>query len=105
MTKFDESRLTEEQRGYIIGLFLGDGSFNRGKKEPRFFVRFALDAKRDEDIAFRLSEIMNNAGKKTNLFLWQSNIIAKVCSKELVTFIQNYITYDQKGKTFENCEG
>ena len=98
MTKFNVNLLDERENGYVIGLFLGDGSFNRGRKEHRFFVRFALDAKRDGDVAKRLAQIMEKAGKKMNLLSWKSNTIAKTCSKELVNYIQSYIEYTQGEK-------
>jgi len=66
MTTFDVTRLEEGEEGYVIGLFLGDGSFNRGNKDPRFFVRFALDAERDKDIAIKLAQIFGKVGKKIN---------------------------------------
>ncbi len=99
MTTFDAGCLDDAEKGYLIGLFVGDGSFNRGLKEQRFFVRFALDAKRDKDIANRLTEVLWKAGKKINLIPWKSNIIAKTCSKELVGFIQGYVSYTREGKT------
>jgi hypothetical protein len=99
MTKFDVNLLSEEERGYIVGLFLGDGSFNRGCKEPRFFVRFALDAKRDKDVALRIAQIIGKAGKRIKLIPWKSNIIAKTCSKELFTYMQSYIKYTKAEKT------
>jgi len=58
MSRFDLNLLNDTDKGYIIGLFLGDGSFNRGCKEPRFFVRFALDAARDKDVARKLAQIV-----------------------------------------------
>jgi hypothetical protein len=104
MSKFDVSLLNEEERGYLIGFFIGDGSFNRGNKEPRFFVRFALDAKRDKDIALRLTKIFRKAGKRTSLFPYKSNIIAKTCSKEFVAYIQSYVEYNQGGKNLKHSE-
>ena len=95
MTKLNLSQINDCDKGYFIGLFLGDGSFNKGKKTNRFFVRFALDAKRDSDIASHLSHIFGKAGKKMSLFQWKSNIIAKVCSKELVDYIQQIIVYEK----------
>ena len=32
MTTFDLNLLNELEKGYIIGLFVGDGSFNKGSK-------------------------------------------------------------------------
>ncbi len=106
MSKFDLGLINDDEKGYIIGLFLGDGSFNRGSKEPRYFVRFALDANRDEDIAFRLTQILAKSGKKTRLIPWKSNIIAKTCSTELVTYIRSYVEYSPNGKNLletTNC--
>jgi DNA-binding transcriptional regulator WhiA len=98
MTTFDITLLEECEKGYIIGLFLGDGSFNKGSKEPRFFVRFALDAKRDREITSKIAQIIRKAGKRISLITWKSNIIAKICSKELVAYIQNYVEYKQGEK-------
>jgi len=99
MTKFSLSLITESEKGYLIGLFLGDGSFNKGDKEPRFFIRFALDAKRDKDIAHFLVSIFKKAGKKASIFTRGSVLTVKVSSKDLVEYLQKYICYD--GKTRE----
>ena len=98
MTKLNLNLMADSEKGYIIGLFLGDGSFNRGRKEQRFFVRFALDAKRDRDVALRLAQIFQKAGKRISFISWKSNTIAKTCSKELVVYIQSYVEYNQGEK-------
>jgi len=103
MTKLDMTFLNDTEKGYIIGLFLGDGSLNRGQKMPRYIVRFALDAKRDMDIATRIVQIFEKAHKKVSIFPRENTLIVKVCSKELVEYIQTYIEYkanrsDQKEK-------
>ncbi|MGA3110971.1 MAG: LAGLIDADG family homing endonuclease [Candidatus Bathyarchaeia archaeon] len=104
MSKFDAGLLNDEERGYILGIFLGDGSFNKGKKNPRFFVRFTLDAKRDVDIAFQLVNIFKKAGKKIRLISYKSNIIAKTCSKELVNYVKEYINYNEGCKSLESLK-
>jgi DNA-binding transcriptional regulator WhiA len=93
MTKLDLTFLDDSEKGYIIGLFLGDGSLNRGQKIPRYIVRFALDAKRDQDIATRLVLIFEKSRKKVSVFPRENTLIVKVCSKELVEYIQTYIEY------------
>jgi len=93
MTKLDLQFLNECEKGYIIGLFLGDGSLNSGRKTPRYIVRFALDVKRDQDIATRLAHIFQKAYKKVSTFPAENTLIVKVCSKELVKFIQTYVGY------------
>ncbi len=100
MTKFGLSLITASEKGYLIGLFLGDGSFNKGGREQRFFVRFALDAERDKDVALRIAQIFQKAGKKINFISWKSNTIAKTCSKELVAYIETFIEYREGEKNF-----
>lgn len=95
MTKFDSGLINEHEKGYIVGLFLGDGSLNRGRKEPRFFVRFSLDLKRDCDIASELTQIVKKAGKKLSIFPSKSTLIVKICSKEFVKFLQEFIVYEK----------
>ena len=95
MSKINLNLLNDSEKGYLTGLFTGDGSFNKGRKEHRFFVRFALDAKRDKDVALRLTHLFGKAGKKISLIPYKSNIIAKTCSKEIVIYIQKYVEYVQ----------
>jgi hypothetical protein len=99
ISKFNVCLIDDNERGYVIGLFVGDGSFNRGRKEPRFFVRYALDANNDKDVALKISQILSKAGKRINLLSWKSNIIAKTCSKDLVMYIRSCIVY-KDGKKF-----
>jgi len=93
MTKLNLNLVTDADKGYIVGFFLGDGSLNSGRKTPRYIVRFALDAKRDQDIAIRLAQVFEKACKKISIFPERSTLIVKVCSKELVEFIQTYVGY------------
>jgi hypothetical protein len=93
MTRLDLNLLTSVDKGYLVGFFLGDGSFNSGRKTPRYIVRFALDAKRDQDIASRLAQIFEKACKKVSIFPEENTLIVKVCSKELVKFLQMYVEY------------
>lgn len=93
MTRLDLNLLTGVDKGYLVGFFLGDGSFNSGRKTPRYIVRFALDAKRDQDIASRLAQIFEKACKKVSIFREENTLIVKVCSKELVKFLQMYVEY------------
>jgi len=93
MTRLDLALLNESEKGYIIGLFLGDGDINRGRKTPRYIVRFSLDAKRDRDIAARLHQIFQKGRKKTSIFKRDATLIVKVCSKELVEYIKTCIEY------------
>ena len=93
MTKLDLTLLSKFEKGYIIGFFLGDGDINRGRKTPRYIVRFSLDAKRDQDISARLYQIFQKGRKKISIFPRDATLIVKVCSKELVDYIQTCIEY------------
>lgn len=93
MTKLDLTLLSELEKGYIAGVFLGDGDINRGRKTQRYIVRFSLDRRRDQDISARLHEIFRKGGKKVSIFPRDATLIVKVCSKELVNYIQTHIEY------------
>jgi len=93
MTKLDINLLTEFEKGYVIGFFLGDGSFNFGRKTPRYIVRFYLDAERDRDISTYLCHVFQKGRKGVSVFNREANIILRVSSKELVDFIQEYVEY------------
>lgn len=101
MSKIDLSLLDDSEKGYIIGLFLGDGSFNRGRKTPRYVVRFALDAKRDQDVASRLVHVLQKSKKRSSVFPRGSTLIVKVCSKELVKYLQTSVYYAANGNEKE----
>jgi len=93
MTTLDINLLTEFEKGYIIGFFLGDGCFNFGRKTPRYIVRFYLDAERDRDISTFLCSVLQKGRKRVSVFNREANIILRVSSKELVDFIQKYVEY------------
>ncbi len=92
-TKIDLNTLDESEKGYIIRFFLGDGDINRGRKAPRYIMRFYLDVKRDRDISTKLCQIFEKGRKKISLFPRDATLIVKVCSKELVNYIQTCIEY------------
>ncbi len=91
MTKLDVNLLTEFEKGYIIGFFLGDGNFNFGRKALRYIVRFYLDAERDRDISIYLRDVFQKGRKRVSIFVREANIILRVSSKELVVFLQKYV--------------
>jgi len=93
MTKLDINLLTEFEKGYIVGFFLGDGSFNFGRKARRYIVRFYLDAERDRDISTYLRDVFQKGRKRVSIFVREANIILRASSKELVDFIRKYVEY------------
>lgn len=95
MTKLDLDLLTEFEKGYLVGFFLGDGNLNMGRKTPRYIVRFFLDAERDQDISTYLCQVLQKGRKKVSVFTRKTNTILKVSSKELVDFMQKYIEYER----------
>jgi hypothetical protein len=99
MTKLNLNLLDQSEKGYVIGFFLGDGSFNKGRKNPRYVVRFALNARRDRDIARKLTQIFKKGCKKANVFSRGSTLIVKVCSKELEKYVVSFVEYKSNGNT------
>lgn len=93
MTKLDPNLLSEFEKGYIIGFFLGDGNIDRGRKTQRYFVRFFLDTRRDRDICMYLCSIFQKGRKRVSILTGKAVITLKICSKELVDFILKYVEY------------
>ena len=48
MTYIDLTVLSEEEQGYLVGMFVGDGNLLVKRKRGRYITKFTLDAERDQ---------------------------------------------------------
>jgi len=93
MTYMDLNVLSEEEEGYLLGMFVGDGNLIVKRKRGRYLTKFALDAERDQDIADYLLSVFKKAGKRITRYIERSSLTFKVCSKEFVEFLLKHVTY------------
>lgn len=93
MTYLNLSVLSEKEQGYLVGMFVGDGSLIIKRKQGRYLTKFTLDAERDQDIANYLLSIFKKANKGITRYDERSSLVFKVYSKEFVEFLLKHVTY------------
>ena len=60
--------LTEKERGYLFGLFEGDGYKYHDKKGRHYHVEFYLNSEKDKEIIVLLVKILKKIGLNPNLY-------------------------------------
>lgn len=91
--KADLSRINDWEKGYLLGLFFGDGNFWKDSKRYSYRVVMNFNAKTETKIVNNLLEILKKTGSKpyTQRF---GNILRVTCiSKAMYTFLGRYCTY------------
>lgn len=80
--------LSISEEGYLIGLFVGDGSFCVDEKSRHYKVAFSLNPKKDRDIQSFLTKLLRRIS--LNPFtVWANGCIdVRVNSKRFVTLLQ-----------------
>ena len=61
-------KLSEKERGYLLGLFCGDGYAYHNKKDRHYSVDFYLNSKKDKDIHKRLIDLLRKIGLRVFVF-------------------------------------
>jgi hypothetical protein len=100
-TDHDVSRLTEWEKGYVIGFFAGDGSTCRSSKYIRI-VKFYLNAQRERLLAQNLVDILQKANLRPRLILpsGKNVLIVEADSKALYEMICQYLYWENHQKTY-----
>lgn len=99
----DIKRLTEWERGYLLGVFFGDGHLDFREKTYSYRVVFSLNKKGEQKIANRILSILKKAGGKPYIVLFKNprnkNLLRIVCvSKNLYEFCKNNVVYKIKAE-------
>lgn len=89
-----DMKLTYEQ-GYVVGLYLGDGSKYKRKDSESYEVTFSLNENNQPDLEILRKALTQwNIDKEIHIY-WQHNtMLTKVYSKELYEILDNYIDGD-----------
>jgi len=87
--------LRQGQLGYLLGMFVGDGSLIRDKPRGEFLVKIALNRRRDLDIVQFVTLMFEKAGKKVNFLTERGMIIIRVWSKIFYEFIEDYVKLER----------
>jgi len=107
-SRIDLSALSESERGYIVGAFVGDGSKIFERKSGHYGVKFSLDSKSDEEIARYLRNLFVKAGKRVTLYTDETCLVLKIYSERLLRFLLSFVNYREvegrKRKMFREFE-
>jgi len=100
MGRFDEKRLSEWEKGYLVGFFVGDGCLNFRAKYYSYITKFALNARSERVIASFLITILSKAGTKPWTTTEGNRLNVRVSSKGLYKFLKKYARYElENGKS------
>jgi len=111
MGRFDEKLLSEWEKGYLVGFFVGDGCFSFRPKYYSHITKFALDAKSERTIGNFLATTLQNAHTKPWIVIKGNRLNVLVSSKGLCSFLRKYAGYEtENGKPrkrllLENVQG
>ncbi len=99
----DIRNVKDKERGYLLGLFVGDGYMNYNKKDRHYRVEFHLNSLRDREIANKLCGILKKLG--LNHFIFKdkrfNSVRIRVNSKPMMNFIEKSVSalYSKKLST------
>jgi hypothetical protein len=93
---FQLSPLSVKEQGYLVGLFLGDGSLIRHRKRGEYLVKVAFDERRDQDLILFAESLLMNAGKKVTITHERGMSILRVWSKSLFRFAYEYLGINRR---------
>lgn len=93
MTYMDMKVLSKKEKGYLVGMFVGDGNLIVKRKRGRYLTKFALDAERDQDIADYMLSLFKKAGKRITRYVERNSLTFKVYSKDFVEFLLKHVMY------------
>jgi hypothetical protein len=96
-TYFNILRLTEEEKGYLIGFFIGDGYIKKGKTQVIFAL--SLDDVK-HGILNKLKLILEKSGKKTWICNRKNKSIQLVLSsRRLVDYFRETVSFEDGNKS------
>lgn len=92
------SLLTERERGYLVGLFVGDGSRIVEEKSGHYGAKFSFDKNRDTEIVSFVRELFERSKKRVTLYNTRTLVTVKIYSKPFLAFLSAFVVYT-------SCEG
>jgi len=96
-------KLSEKEKGYLFGLFEGDGYKVYDKKSRHYHIEFYLNSVKDKMIISFIVKILRKIGLNPNLYKDKryNCIRVRVYSKELFSIIHKDIKFNDKNRDFK----
>jgi hypothetical protein len=92
-TQIRLSSFNDREWGYIVGLFVGDGSKIANEKTGHYGLKFGLDANRDAAIVSFLRFLFEKSGKRVTCSSNGTVIIMKIYSKKLLSHLLEFVEF------------
>lgn len=97
MKKPEVERLSDWEKGYVVGLFIGDGNLYFGEKNYSYRVVFNFN-KSENGIVQTLTDILRKCGAMPNVITYR-NMRRVVCvSKVLYNYMKDFTLYKKSPK-------
>lgn len=91
-TRLNLNALTMKEKGYVVGVFLGDGNILWKREKGQYGIKITLDKDKDQDIANCLLLLFAKAGKKGTMHTEENSLSLRTFSKKLVEFLLNHVS-------------
>lgn len=88
-------KLGEKERGYLVGMVVGDGCLVRHKARGEYLAQIALDKHRDLDVFQFVRSTFENAGKKVNVRIERGMFILRIWSKPFYDFFLKHVRLER----------
>jgi len=99
ITQLKLATLSEKERGYLVGMFVGDGTHIIKMDKGTYLTKFSLDKTRDNDIEEYMQVLFAKASKRMGRLVERNSITLKIFSKEFIEFLSKYVRRIERNGT------
>ena len=92
----DIEKLAPKERGYLVGMIVGDGSLIRHRCRGEFLTKIALDRLRDQDIFQFVSSLFEKCGKKVNVRVERGMVVLRIWSRAFYASVLEHLRVDKE---------
>lgn len=98
-SRMEIERLALKERGYLLGITVGDGSLIRNTQRGEFLVKIALDGLRDRDISHFLSSLFEKCGKRVSVHAERRMVILRIWSRSFYSYVLEHVRFEKEGSS------
>jgi len=99
MTYLNQAALSEKELGYLVGMFVGDGTHIIKTGRGTYITKFSLDKRRDDDVATHVCGLFAKGDKRVAQRIERNSITLRVFSKEFVNFLAKHVERIEQSNT------
>lgn len=103
-TRLDLNALTLKEKGYLIGVFVGDGNIIWKPRKGQYGMKITLDKANDQDVAEYVCSLIVGAGKRSLKQIEGNSLILRIFSRKLLEFILSYVLVKKRPGSKRNAK-